>query len=198
MKTAVMIATTVAAFGLAPALAQANSFDGFKIGAEASLQKNKVQITTPQNVELSGSDKGLNLRGFAGYDFSLSNSILLGGEIGVSRGGSTVEAATGTTTIEVDPGLTFDASARAGFIPAKNVLFYGRVGYMNSKVRLTTTNTGATPSTLSSKNRDGGLLWGVGTELKLSRGLGVRAEYRRSKLDELKTKQFVVGGYLKF
>jgi len=78
------------------------------------------------------------------------------------------------------------------------VLVYGRVGYANSKISLSASNSAATPASISSNKRRGGLLYGVGSEIALTDSIGMRIEYRRTKLDDVKARQFLIGGVIRF
>ncbi len=199
MRKIIILAIAAAGLSAAPAFAQtADSFEGFKAGGELSLQRNKASFTAPGNISLSQTDKGINLRAFAGYDVMVSDNFLIGAEAGLGRGGPKVKKIQGTTSLDVNPGLTFDISGRAGFLPSENVLIYGRLGYANGKVDITATNSAATPSSLTSDKRKGGLLLGVGAEMAVSEEFGMRLEYRRAKYGDLKSDNIGVGAYFRF
>jgi len=198
MKNRIVMAALLASLISTPAFAQDNPFSGFKVGGEIALKKNSAKITAPGNIDLNDSDKGKSFRGFAGYDVAVSDNFILGGEVGISSGGSTVSSTKGPATFSIDPGLTLDISGRAGFTVTDNILLYTRAGYASSKLDYTASNADVSSGAISRDKRSGGLLLGVGGELALSENFGVRAEYRRSKLDKLKSNQVALGAYLRF
>jgi outer membrane immunogenic protein len=199
MRKMIILAIAAAGLSAAPAFAQTGvNFEGFKAGGELSLQRSKASFTAPGNVNLSQTDKGVNFRAFTGYDMMVSDNFLVGAEVGLARGGPKVKKTQGTASLVVDPGLSFDISGRAGFLPSEDVLIYGRLGYANAKVDITATNSAATPTTLTRDKREGGLLLGVGAEMAVSDEFGMRLEYRRAKHGDLKSDNIGVGAYFRF
>jgi outer membrane immunogenic protein len=194
LAAAVMLATLTAT----PAFAQDNAFSGFKLGGEIALKKNKADITAPGNINLSDSDRGTSLRGFAGYDVQLSDQFIVGTELGISTAGSTVKASQGPASFSIDPKLTLDASVRAGFTVTDNILLYARAGYASSKLDFRSANTDLSSDSISRNKRSGGLLLGAGTEVALGDNFGLRAEYRRTKINDLKSNQATLGAYVRF
>ena len=193
-KTLLSLLVGATSLFAAPAIAETGgSFNGPFVGGEIGLQRNKFEITAPGNVALKDRDKGFNLRGFAGYDFTMGDSFVLGGELGIGRGGPKVDDEDGTASFKADPGLMFDASARAGFLATESVLLYGRVGYANTKIDVTATNSAVTNGSISQDKRKGGLLLGAGAEFAVMDSLRLRTEYRRSKTGDLKSDQALVG-----
>jgi|AntAceMinimDraft_11_1070367.scaffolds.fasta_scaffold05945_2 outer membrane immunogenic protein len=182
-----------------PAFAQnADGFSGFSAGTEIGIQKNKIEVTAPGAVNFKDSSRGYALRGFAGYDFAISDSLILGGEAGLSLGGPSVKKSSDTARFRADPGVMFDISARAGLAVSESVLLYGRAGYSNSKIDISASNT-AVPGTATDRDkRKGGLLLGAGGEWAMSDALNLRAEYRRAKHGDLKSDQLMLGGVIRF
>ena len=177
-----------------PAFAETEgTFTGAFIGGEVGLQRNKYEITAPGNIGLKDRDQGFNLRGFAGYDITMSDRFVLGAELGIGRGGPEVDDEDATAAFKVDPGLMFDASARAGFLVTDSALLYGRVGYANSKLDVTATNTAVANGSIRQDKRKGGLLLGAGAEFAIMENFRLRTEYRRSKTGDLKSDQALVG-----
>lgn len=194
-----LASAVVAVLAGAPALAEPTSnFEGFHAGIEAGLQRNKAEATAPGDVRLSETDTGYALRGFAGYDWRPAERMVVGGELGLGLGGPTVSGSSGTARLSADPGLTFDASARAGFLATDNALIYGRVGYANASVEVTAENSAADPARFTRDRREGGLLLGAGAEFAVRESLNIRLEYRRADLGDLTSNQVLVGGALRF
>jgi len=199
MKTLTCTLAALASAAILPAIAQnADGFSGFSIGTEIGIQKNKIDVTAPGAVTLKNSDRGYALRGFASYDFAVGDSLLLGVEAGLSLGGPDVKDTSGTASVRADPGITIDISARAGLAVSESVLLYGRAGYANSKIEVSASNTAVPGTSVNSDKRKGGLLLGAGGEWAMSDVLSLRAEYRRSKLGDLKSDQVMLGGLVRF
>ncbi len=191
------LATAIALASPAMAIADDN-FEGPFFGGQLGLQSNGASITAPGGVQLTDTDKGFNFRGFAGYDWRVSDQFVVGAEAGIARGGSDVTALKGTANFKLDNGLTLDASVRAGFLATENILVFARGGYASSKQSLVATNSTATPASFSTNKRSGGLLLGAGAELGINENIGVRVEYRRAKMGDLKSNQFFVGALFRF
>jgi outer membrane immunogenic protein len=199
MKYISILTVAIASLTAFSAQAQtANQFDGLAIGLQSGLHRNKANVTAPGNVTFTDKQDGYALRALAGYDRQMADRFVLGGEIGISRGGPETNGQLGTASFSIDPGMMFDVSARAGVVAAERVLVYGRVGYANSKPDFSAANSTATPSSFSRDKRDGGLLYGVGAEVALADSIGMRIEYRRTKFSELKVRQFLIGAVVRF
>jgi len=182
----------------APLPAVAEGLAGLKIGAELGGHRNKVAVTAPVDVTLEKTTTGFNARHFVGYDFELGDSFVLGGELGISRGGPDVKGNAGTAKFYLDPSLGIDVSARAGFKPSENLLLYGRVGLESVKYKISIENTAIDNSNTNTDDRDRGLLLGVGAEFAVSDNFGIRTEYRQSKHDDVKSRQLMAGAYFGF
>lgn len=127
MKSIVLF--SLAALAILPATAcaadeEAPSFGGFKAGIEASYNRDSVRTDTG-NIGATGSARrsGVGYRGFAGYDVDLGGFVL-GAEAGIGGGGRTVRQTGTRGTYSVNPGLTYDVSARAGFVATPGLLLY--------------------------------------------------------------------------
>lgn len=182
----------------APLPAVAEGFAGFKIGVELGAHRNKVDVIAPVDVTLEKTTTGFNARHFAGYDLELGDSFVLGGELGISRGGPDVKGNADTAKFYLDPSLGIDISARAGFKPSENLLLYGRAGLESVKYKVSIENTAIADSLKNTNDRDRGLLLGVGAEFSLSDNFGIRTEYRQSKHDDVKSRQLMAGAYFSF
>jgi len=199
MKKNKIIALAATILLSSPVMAMANdSFNGPFIGGQIGLQSNQASITAPGNVQLTDTSKRFNFRGFAGYDWKMADQFVAGVEIGVSRGGSNTTTTQGTANFTLDQGMMLDASARAGFLAADNFLIYGRAGYASSNQSLTANNSAATPANFTSKKHSGGILLGLGTEFAVSETIGLRVEYRRAKMGNLRTNQVFAGALFRF
>lgn len=118
-------------------IAAAQDFSGPYIGVEAGYSRfdgvlRERVVTIPEIPTPSHplKDDAFAYEAVAGWMFEATESFYLGGEFRI--GGSGAGAFTSDTLIgevEVEPGLRFDASARAGAALTPSTLVYGRVGY---------------------------------------------------------------------
>ncbi|MGZ8351327.1 MAG: outer membrane protein, partial [Allosphingosinicella sp.] len=119
---------------------------------------------------------------FVGYDRQVAPKIVLGVEGGVDVStGDSIENASGTGLVSVDPEWSIDLTTRAGYLVNPNTLAYVRGGYANARIE-TNVTSGATQLT-DSENRDGWLL-GAGIEQQFLHNISGRLEYRYSELSE--------------
>lgn len=196
-KTILCIATAMLA--ATPAVANdEDRFEGFSIGVDAGWQRNSAKVETQGDTLPREADNGISFRGRLGYDLQLADRFVIGVEAGIGKGGSTVNGSAGGVDFRVNPGLTLDASARAGVVLGRNLLVYGRLGYGNSRLAIETTGAADSAANIDIKDREGGLLFGGGAEFALSDNFSVRAEYRRQKLGQLKSKAVMGGVTLRF
>ena len=72
---------------------------------------------------------------------------MIGVEAGIGGGAKAVRQIGTRGQYLVDPGLTYDVTARAGFVVAPGALIYGRAGY-----RWLQTDRTTTPRTLSGRS----------------------------------------------
>lgn len=176
------------------------AFDGFKIGA--SVGRNRTSIEKPVAGETAKLDlvkKGIDWRGYVGYDIQTDSNIVIGAELGFGGGGKSFSQKLRATTVKLDPGRTFDASGRLGYAIGNSVLIFGKAGWawQNFDVTATSTAIGAKP--VDSKIKENGFLFGGGAEVALSPAFAVRAEYDQVKFNEnLKRSRIMLGGVLRF
>lgn len=198
MKT--MLTAATAALLVVPGTAQAQEADrnplaGPHIGIDAvrdSLEAN--QPTSTRDARRNGFGGRIH----AGYDAVLGNVVLLGAEIGVGTGGRTVDQASlAGGRYRVDPGFTYDATARLGITPAAGFALYGRAGYR--WMRTEQSIAGQTTGNFNRKVTEKGFTYGGGAEVALSDGLSIRAEYNRTKLSPgLRQSKISLGASFRF
>lgn len=154
MKNFVFAAlAATAAFAATPAMAQeatpSENFDGFRIGATAGFDNVTGAIDT--NDVVYGAD--------VGYDFSVSDRIILG-----------VEA---TATNVFEDSRTFGAAARAGVAVTDNFMPFIRAGWANYR------------DVTNIVDRDvDGLTVGGGFELAVTKDFYAKVEYRYSDFEQ--------------
>lgn len=176
------------------------AFDGLKIGA--SVGRNRTSVEQPvagETAKLDLAKKGVDWRGYVGYDVQTDSNIVLGAELGFGGGGKSLSQKVGATNVKLDPGRTFDASGRLGYALGNSILVFGKAGWawQNFDVTATSTKIGAKP--VDSKIEENGLLFGGGAEIAFSPAFAVRAEYDQVKFnDNLKRSRIMLGGVLRF
>lgn len=163
-----------ASLALAPLAAQAEVFNGPRVGVDVGLQKDRLRaavsvggVTAADTLSSNGFGYGVN----AGYDATLGGRAVVGVEVGAS-------GRTGTIAGPADLGAgtsfkalrTLTASLRAGVLATPDTLLYGRVGYANGRFRYTD------PTGSDSASRDG-LVLGVGAEHAFTQNVSARIEY---------------------
>jgi outer membrane immunogenic protein len=199
MRSYFIAAAAVTAL-LLPAAAQAqdsdrNPLSGGRIGID--VVRDSLSAEQPTSVTRARRN-GLGGRINAGYDAVLGDVVLLGAEIGIGTGGRTVDQASlAGGRYRVDPGLTYDVTARAGIAPGGGFALYGRAGYR--WLRTTQSITGQTAGNFSRKVTEKGFTFGGGVEYALSESLSLRAEYNRTKFsNDLRQNKISVGASIRF
>jgi outer membrane immunogenic protein len=168
-----------------PALAAAqegdrNSLAGPKVGVEIIRDVNETRQALGA---LTASRKGFGVRAFAGYDAVIGGIGLVGGEIGIGKGGRTTDQ---TSLLggrfRVDPGLTYDATVRLGIIPTSGLVIYGRGGYRWLQVKRSLVSQ--TVGNGDVKSTEKGFTYGGGIEYAISPNLAFRVEGNRTEYDK--------------
>ena len=157
------------------------TFSGVKVGVSVDYRWQDGDYSLPRIASrIDQSKGGIGYRGHIGYDAQLGDLLVIGAEAGIGRGGKTLTAASPTGDYALKPGWTWDASGRAGILPAPNVLLYGRAGYSWLRVRETTDFRAANLKDIRTNLTEKGFLWGAGIEAGVSPGVYARAEYDRA------------------
>lgn len=180
------IASTLAAalvIGVA-APASAEPFNGPFLGVQGGWNQDDLGTPTTDfgTVAINQKRDSFNAGVFAGYDYKIANSFVLGAEAGIQFGvDDEIVSTTNLGTVTIDPKRSIDLTARAGYLVDSKTLIYARGGYTNARVRTTLEdNTGV--STLSG-DRDGWLVGG-GLERAITDNITARVEYRYSDLSD--------------
>lgn len=193
-RTLVATLASASALYAVPAAAQdRDPFNGPHVGIELTRDSNQAtQAGAPLKPE--GRDrKGLAVRGHVGYDFSLAGVAVAGVEAGIGTGGRTVsQPSLAGGTYRLDPALTYDLTARAGFVPTEGVLVYGRGGYRWLKTRRIIADqlTGNGVDKVTEK----GFTYGGGLEYAATQAVSLRAEFMRTNFDRRLTQNKVALG----
>lgn len=193
-----LAASAAALLYSAPAIAQDDSdsaLAGFHIGVDAyrdSLEANQPNSTKDQ------SRNGFGGRAHAGYDVVVGGIGLIGAEIGIGQGGRNVnQQSIGGGQFQVNPGLTYDATARLGIAPGGNFAFYGRAGYRWLKTEQSI--TGQLAGNVQRSVVEKGFTYGAGAEVALSNNLSLRAEFNRTKFSsDLRQNKASLGASIRF
>ncbi|MFM9976983.1 MAG: outer membrane protein [Sphingomonadaceae bacterium] len=173
-----------------------NPLSGVKVGVEATRDSNRVRQA---GGTLDANRNGFGVRGFAGYDAAIGSLVVVGAELGIGTGGKTTDQAAllAGGRYRVDPGFTYDATARLGFAPAKGFMIYGRSGYRWLRTRRTVAGqaTGNGVSRVTEK----GFTYGGGVEAAITENFALRAEFNRTNFDRnFKQNKVSVGASLRF
>jgi outer membrane immunogenic protein len=177
------ISPLAAALALGATAAGAEPFQGFHAGVGIGGSKVQSEDPIPGLTRKADNDaKGFAYRGFVGYDFKLSERVVLGAEAGVSGGDKKIESRVDNARVKVDPGVGFDVTARLGYVATDNLMLYGRAGWAREKfereIRFANNST-----VLRSEKDANGSLFGVGAEYAISDNVAIRAEYDRTNFN---------------
>lgn len=157
------------------------AFGGVKVAASIDYRWLDGDYSLPLlDSRIDQKKGGVGFRGSLGYDAQLGDMIVVGAEAGLGRGGKTLETSNLAGTYSLRPGWNWDVSARAGILPAPNVLLYGRAGYSWLRVRETTDFRATNLTDLRHDGTEKGFLWGAGVETRLASGMFARGEYNRA------------------
>ncbi|AEG49449.1 putative outer membrane protein [Sphingobium chlorophenolicum L-1] len=154
MKTVIFAALAAAAVS-APAFAQdAAPFTGPRAGVIGGYDK------------LGGND-GFTYGVSTGYDLAVTPNITFGPEVSFS------DTTVGGGGAEISRDLA--ASVRLGYVVNPRVLAFGKVGYANTRIEASNSNTGASFE---------GVRYGGGIEFAVTGSTYISAEYQRSEYED--------------
>ncbi len=178
MRKYLLIASIVAATGVAPASAE--DFTGPR--AEVLIGWDQLRFDLDDFGE-SGRTKPSNLGyGFAiGYDSLVSPGIIGGVEAAINLSGGDYMFGDETAGGGFHARRDLSLSGRLGTQISQNALLYGKVGYSNFRTRLVETAEGVDSSRL--KNLDG-ILLGVGAEVAINPKTYIKSEYRYTNYED--------------
>ena len=180
MKTITFAALAFAALATAPTAAQAQSFQGPYVGAQAGWNHDRASQAPWDDyaIPLDASRDAVSGGVYLGYDHRVAPNFVLGLEAGVTaaRDDALVRSETGAT-LALDPKYSIDASARAGYLLDPATMVYARGGY--ARLRVHTSQAGKDGVLKQNANLDGWLA-GAGIERLLTPNLSTRLEYRYS------------------
>ncbi|MEI9853044.1 MAG: outer membrane beta-barrel protein [Sphingomonas sp.] len=181
MRTLFITASIAAIVAAAPAQAQERdqSFTGPR--AEAVVGWDRVDDGASSNVDASD---GVVYGAQIGYDYDLGKAVVgIEGE----ATDSTVKESAGAViaagdSLSVKAGRDLYLGGRVGFKVGDRTLLYAKGGYTNAKIN--TLYTAPSTSVATSDTVDG---WraGAGAEVRLSKGIYAKGEYRYSNYSEL-------------
>ncbi|MFM9851405.1 MAG: outer membrane protein [Sphingomonadaceae bacterium] len=185
---------------LAPVAVQAqeterNPLAGPHIGVD--VVRDALEANQPTSTR-NASRRGFGGRINAGYDAVIGDIALIGAEIGIGTGGRTVDQASlAGGRYRVNPGITYDATARLGIAPGGGFALYGRAGYR--WLRTEQSVTGQTLGNFSRKVTEKGFTYGGGAEYAVSPNFSLRAEFNRTKFSrDLRQNKISLGAAIRF
>lgn len=180
MRTTILLAAVVGgSFLAAPAFAQEAKapFTGPRVDALAGWDR-----VEDGSIDGEGRD-GFVYGGQIGYDYQAGKLVL--GVEGEITGATTKDSFTGGIVpgdeLRVSAGRDLYAGARVGFAVGDRALVYAKGGYTNARfdVRYRSGST-----TVEDHETVDGWRLGAGAEVKLTRKLHAKAEYRYSRYDD--------------
>lgn len=194
------VALLLAFAGPASAQDAEDAFSGFKVGGAVDYRRNEAKYAVPGLPDrLSKQEGGVGYRVHAGYDALLGGNFLIGAEAGVGGGGKTLQRSSAAGEYRLKPGLSYDASARAGVLVTDTVLLYGRAGYQWLRTRENVRFTAAGVPARKDKDTARGLMYGFGAEFAVSPQAALRAEFDQTRFGHgLKAAQVQLGGVVRF
>lgn len=156
----------------------ARAFDGLTIGASVDNRHHEVKRVAPNlSDRVDDRSGGIGYRGFIGYDKTFGGVALVGVEAGVGNGGKDVTQTVTGGAYRMNPGWAWDASARFGVLPTRNLLLYGRAGYGWTQAKETVAYTAAARAPFAQETTDGGFMYGFGAEFAVAPGFSLRTEF---------------------
>lgn len=201
MKTNAMLMIAALAAVPTAGLAQSDGAaktGGFHVGVEATRDSNGVRQPGAATTVDRQSRGGFGVRGFAGYDLAIGETVVIGAEAGIGKGGRTVDQRSlGGGRYRVDPGLSYDATGRIGIVPTAGLMLYGRAGYRWLETKRDI--VGQTLGNARTKLTEKGFTYGGGAEVSVTNGLSLRAEFNRTNYDpNFRQNKVSVGALVKF
>ncbi len=169
--------------------AQANTRDGFYVGAGIGMSADEYELTTTNltsGLSIKNNADDTNAIGdiFAGFGYTTASSFFWGGEIGTyfpsrsitvkNRPDLTFPNTGVNDTLKIQDYLTLDLLP--GYAISQNVLVYGRAGITYSSLSLSQAASGVIPSFNYSENKWGGR-FGVGVNFSFNNNFGVGLDY---------------------
>lgn len=200
MKNVILVCSGIAAALAVTPPAQAQSIEGFKLGASVGRQVDEVAQPLPGTAgRFDRKEDSISFRGFAGYDQVIADRLLLGAEVGVSYGGEKMKQTVGTSGLaQAKPSMSVDASVRAGILVSKGFAVYGRGGYTYTDMKRTF-QASPTASKVSFGKSESGLQYGAGIEVAILENLNLRGEFIRTDFArDIRRDELRVGAAFRF
>jgi len=164
-KSAIYFASGLAVLAASPAMAQSTiDWSGFYIGASGSVIGAETNAGAPR-ASFTGSDVSPGL--FAGYNYTVSPSFVIGGELDYGFGES------GFTSLPFLLKNERSLRLRLGYTTGKS-MFYGAIGYAEDTLHLGGSGTDTTGT---------GYVIAVGIEHMLTPKVSLRGEYAHAEYD---------------
>ncbi|WP_230772787.1 outer membrane protein [Sphingomonas sp. Leaf4] len=154
------------------------AFTGGYAGAEIGVQEHHfdLEITVPLfNVTETNTYRSRGVAGgaFAGFDLAVAPRVRLGAEAAIGTGGTQATARLPGGVYAEDPQWNYRVGGRAGYVIGDHALVYATLGYGAHRVRVTDDFAVEGASDWSHS-----VTYGGGIEVRASRRIGVRLDYR--------------------
>lgn len=205
MIRALTVAAVVAATA-ASMPAAAAEFSGFRAELQGGWDQAKVGYTDALGFSYEKSHSGFGYGAEVGYDFPISEGVVLGALGNIA--GSTANAEDilctnngacllGRPIVNANLGFNFSLMARVGFKVADSTMLYGAGGYANQNIKYYATPVGGV--TVEDSNSYGGFRLAAGVEQAFGESLYGKLEYRYSDYgSNLTTNQVWAGVGMRF
>lgn len=168
---------------------QANTRDGFYVGAGLGMSADEYELTTSNlitGLSIKNNANDTNAIGdlFVGFGYTTASSYFWGAEIGTYFPGRSI-------TVENRPDLTFPSIGVSdtlkiqdyltldllpGYALSNNVLVYGRLGLTYASLNLNQPASGFIPNFNTSENKWGGR-FGIGANFAFNQNFGIGIDY---------------------
>ncbi len=170
-KDRIWTLTLLSSLALYPVAGSAEPFNGLYVGAEAGYDDSQIDVDVDDvDLDISEGDKGLAYGAFAGINFKINRSFVIGAEADISLNDSDFEFDDDITVFDVDAGRTLGLSGRAGFLLGENIMIYGKGGYVSSRFTIS-------DGFADDKKNFNGWRFGGGIEVALLDPISFRLEY---------------------
>lgn len=170
-------------------MVQANSRDGFYVGAGIGMSADNYDLTTTNlatGLWIQNNADNTNVLGdiFGGFGYTTASAYFIGGEIGTYFPSRSITVANRpdltfphvgvNDTLTIQDYITFDLLP--GYAISQNILVYGRVGASYAGLELNQPMTTPVPGFNNNENKWGGRV-GVGANYAFNNQFGVGIDY---------------------
>jgi outer membrane immunogenic protein len=202
LTVAAVLATAAAAMPAAAA-----EFSGFRAELQGGWNSTSIGYVSALGVNYENSKSAFGYGAEVGYDFPISESVIIGALGNVSGStqsytdmlcpSGTSACLLGRPNVNANLGVNFSLMGRVGFKVADSTLLYGGLGYANQNVKYYITPVGGV--TAEDSRSYGGFRLAAGVEQAFGESFYGKVEYRYSNYkDDVTTNQIFAGVGMRF